>query len=83
MRGLLRVREVTGVAYNWDMYEQVYQYSHKKMTITVCFDALGTCFSLEPCIKALDELLGKELRAAGSDSRMTIMDWVCQASCIR
>lgn len=47
------------------------------MTITVCFDALGTCFSLDPCIKALDELLGKELRAAGSDAQMTIMDWVC------
>jgi len=47
------------------------------MTITVCFDALGTCFSLEPCIKALDDILGKELRAAGSHARMTIMDWVC------
>jgi len=50
------------------------------MTITVCFDALGTCFSLDPCIKALDELLGQELRAAGSDARMTIMDWVRQST---
>jgi hypothetical protein len=46
------------------------------MTITVCFDALGTCFSLDPAIKALDDLLGKDLRAAGGDARMTIMDWV-------
>jgi hypothetical protein len=46
------------------------------MTITVCFDALGTCFSLDPAIKALDDLLGKELRVAGGDARMTIMDWV-------
>jgi hypothetical protein len=46
------------------------------MTVTVCFDALGTCFSLEPAIKALEALLGSELRSAGSDARMTIMDWV-------
>lgn len=46
------------------------------MTVTVCFDALGTCFSLEPVVKALDELLGDELRQAGSCPRMTIQDWV-------
>jgi len=46
------------------------------MTVTVCFDALGTCFSLQPAIEALDTLMGDELRAAGSDARMTIMDWV-------
>jgi hypothetical protein len=52
----------------------------KKMTVTVCFDALGTCFSLQPVIEALDSLLGLELRLAGSDARMTIMDWVCGTS---
>jgi hypothetical protein len=46
------------------------------MTITVCFDALGTCFSLHPATEALETLMGDELRAAGSDARMTIMDWV-------
>jgi 2-haloacid dehalogenase len=50
------------------------------MTVTVCFDALGTCFSLQPVIEALDSLLGLELRLAGSDARMTIMDWVCGTS---
>ena len=47
-----------------------------KMTVTVCFDALGTCFSLQTAIDALETLMGDELRAAGSDARMTIMDWV-------
>lgn len=46
------------------------------MTVTVCFDALGTCFSLDPAIQALEELMGDELRSAGSCPRMTIMDWV-------
>lgn len=46
------------------------------MTLTVCFDALGTCFSLQPVIDALEEFMGGELRDAGSDPRMTIMDWV-------
>ena len=44
--------------------------------LTVCMDVLGTCFTLEPVIEALDELMGDELRRAGSGARMVIMDWV-------
>jgi hypothetical protein len=51
------------------------------MTLTVCFDALGTCFSLEVLVQALDELMGDKLRAAGSGPRMTIMDWVSEIVC--
>ena len=46
------------------------------MPLTVCFDALGTCFSFETLVDALDEILGEELRHAGSGARMVIMDWV-------
>lgn len=46
------------------------------MTVTVCFDALGTCFSLDPVVQALDEVMGDQLRSAGSCPKMTIMDWV-------
>jgi 2-haloacid dehalogenase len=46
------------------------------MTLTVCFDALGTCFGVEVLIDAVEEVLGDKLRAAGSDSRMVVMDWV-------
>ena len=53
--------------------------SREDMTVTVCFDALGTCFSLEPVIQALDELMGDELRSAGACPRMTIWDWVSQS----
>lgn len=51
------------------------------MAVTVCFDALGTCFSMEPLIEALDELMGEKLRQAGSGSRMVVMDWVSSVSC--
>ncbi len=47
------------------------------MTPTICFDALGTCFSVDPLVDVLEELLGKELRDAGSGARMVVMDWVC------
>lgn len=46
------------------------------MSFVVCFDALGTLFSPEPLVEALDEVLGDRLRAAGSGARSTIMDWV-------
>jgi 2-haloacid dehalogenase len=50
------------------------------MTITVCFDALGTCFGVEVLVDAVDKLLGKELSAVGSGSKMVVMDWVCRLS---
>ena len=46
------------------------------MSPTVCFDALGTCFSVEPLVEALDEILGARLRDAGAGPRTVIMDWV-------
>ena len=46
------------------------------MGLTVCFDALGTCFTVEVLIDAVEELLGDRLREAGSDARMTVQDWV-------
>jgi len=45
------------------------------MAVTVCFDALGTCFSVDVLVEAMDELLGERLREAGSGARMTVMDW--------
>lgn len=46
------------------------------MPVTVCFDALGTCFGTDVLVETLEKLMGDRLRAAGSDVRMTIMDWV-------
>ncbi|ORY31826.1 HAD-like domain-containing protein [Naematelia encephala] len=43
--------------------------------ITVCFDALGSLFSLEPLIDVVEQVLGDELRSAGSGSRAVVMDW--------
>lgn len=52
------------------------------MVLTVCFDALGTCFTLEPVIEALEELMGDELRPVGG-ARMIIMDWASKLITIR
>ena len=45
------------------------------MTLTVCFDALGTCFTTEALVEALEGVMGDELKSAGG-ARMVIMDWV-------
>ncbi|RSH90798.1 hypothetical protein EHS25_009973 [Saitozyma podzolica] len=44
-------------------------------SLTVCFDALGTCFSLDPLVRAVDELLGERLVAAGQGARTVVHDW--------
>jgi 2-haloacid dehalogenase len=49
------------------------------MTYTVCFDALGTCFTLEPVIAALEELVGEQLKPVGG-ARMIVMDWASVVS---
>jgi len=46
------------------------------MGLTVCFDALGSCFGVEILVDAVEGLLGDELRKAGSGSKMVVMDWV-------
>ncbi|WWD18799.1 haloacid dehalogenase, type II [Kwoniella shandongensis] len=45
------------------------------MTLTVCFDALGTCFTLEQVTDAVDETFGDRLRAVGFGSKGFVMDW--------
>ena len=45
------------------------------MVLTVCFDVLQTCFSLEPLVDAVEEVMGDQLREAGVGSRMVVMDW--------
>jgi 2-haloacid dehalogenase len=47
-------------------------------SLTVCFDALGTCFSLDPLVRAVDELLGERLVAAGQGARTVVDDWVSE-----
>lgn len=51
------------------------------MVLTVCFDALGTCFTLEPAVKALEEVMEDTLPPGVA--RMVIMDWVCRPSLFR
>lgn len=46
--------------------------------LTVCFDALGTCFSLDPLVRAVDELLGERLATAGQGARTVVYDWVSE-----
>ncbi len=52
--------------------------SENKMAVTVCFDVMGTCFSLDVLVEAVDNLLGKDLRGAGSGPRAVVLDWVGQ-----
>ena len=44
--------------------------------LTVCFDALGTCFNFGKATEALEAVMGDRLRAANSGANMVIMDWV-------
>lgn len=44
------------------------------MTFSVCFDALGTCFTLDSVITALEEAMGDRL--GPGLARMVILDWV-------
>ncbi|WWC62962.1 uncharacterized protein I303_105560 [Kwoniella dejecticola CBS 10117] len=45
------------------------------MTLTVCFDALGTCFTLQDIISAVDEQYGQGLAKNGWGSKGFVMDW--------
>lgn len=45
------------------------------MVLTVCFDVLQTCFSLEPLVDAVEEVMGDQLRSAGASPRGVVMDW--------
>jgi hypothetical protein len=44
------------------------------MDISVCFDALGTCFTLDGVVSALEQALGDRL--GPGVARMIILDWV-------
>lgn len=48
--------------------------STPEMTFSVCFDALGTCFTLDSVITALEEAMGDRL--GPGVARMVILDWV-------
>ncbi|KAK8858906.1 haloacid dehalogenase, type II [Kwoniella newhampshirensis] len=45
------------------------------MTVTVCFDALGTCFTLEKVIQAVDDKFGEKLAKIGFGAKGFVMDW--------
>ncbi|WWC71105.1 haloacid dehalogenase, type II [Kwoniella pini CBS 10737] len=45
------------------------------MTLSVCFDALGTCFTLQNIISAVDEKYGEDLAKNGWGSKGFVMDW--------
>ncbi|WVW85063.1 haloacid dehalogenase, type II [Kwoniella bestiolae CBS 10118] len=45
------------------------------MTLTVCFDALGTCFTLHNIIGAVDKQYGEELAKKGLGSKGFVLDW--------
>ncbi|WRT68107.1 haloacid dehalogenase, type II [Kwoniella shivajii] len=45
------------------------------MTLTICFDALGTCFTLADIISAVDKTYGDELRRKGWGSQGFVNDW--------
>lgn len=43
--------------------------------LTVCFDAMGTCFSFQPLVDAVEEQFGDQLKQRGQGARMVVMDW--------
>ncbi|WVR06649.1 haloacid dehalogenase, type II [Kwoniella sp. DSM 27419] len=43
--------------------------------LTVCFDALGTCFTLDEVVKAVDKLYGDQLRDKGWGAKGFTNDW--------
>ncbi|WVQ96592.1 haloacid dehalogenase, type II [Kwoniella sp. CBS 9459] len=45
------------------------------MTLTVCFDALGTCFTLADVISAVEEQYGPDLTRAGWGVKGFVNDW--------
>ncbi|OCF35053.1 haloacid dehalogenase, type II [Kwoniella heveanensis BCC8398] len=45
------------------------------MTLTVCFDALGTCFTLADIIQAVEEQYGRDLVGAGWGVKGFVNDW--------
>lgn len=50
------------------------------MPLSICFDALGTCFTTEALVEALDQVMGEQLKPVGG-ARMIVMDWVSPESC--
>lgn len=42
---------------------------------SVCFDVLGTCFSFEAAIEAIEDRLGPRLKAIGVDPKTLFFSW--------
>ena len=49
------------------------------MTKSVCFDVLGTCFDFDKAIQAIDQQLGKRLRAINVDPKTLFFSWFYSA----